>query len=180
MRAVLVQQGLASVLTPTDPEDKGKAPALDEKAQAKFDEMQLKAHSVVILCLGDKALREVQHQKTAVAILAKLDEVYLAKSLANRLYMKRRLYSYSFSEERSIIEQLEDFAKSIDDLEAVDVKISDQDKAILVLNALLNSYDYMRDAILYGQDRAITLAEVHAALMANRRETLSALIPSNV
>ena len=120
----------------------------------------------MILCLGDKVPREVQSEKTTAAILAKLDEVYLAKSLANRLYMKRRLYSYSFIEEKSIIEQLEDFTKSINDLEAVDVKISDEDKAIIVLNALPNSYDQMRDAILYGRDKPITLSEVHAALMA--------------
>ena len=166
MRAVLVQQGLAAVLTSADSEEKGKTPALDEKAQAKLDEMQLRAHSAVILCLGDKVLREVQGETTASGILKKLDEVYLAKSLANRLYMKRRLYSYSFSDDKSIVEQLEDFSKSIDDLEAVDVKISDEDKAILVLNALPSSYDQLRDAILYGRDKAITLNEVHAALMA--------------
>ena len=93
--------------------------------------------------------------------------------------MKRRIYSYSFIEDRSIIEQQEDFTKSINDLEAVDVRISDGDKAILVLNALPDSYDQMRDAILYGRaydqmrnmilygrDKAITLAKVHAALMA--------------
>ncbi|XP_041999943.1 uncharacterized protein LOC121749440 [Salvia splendens] len=108
MRAVLVQQGLAAVLTSTDSDEKGKALALDEKAQAKFDEMQLKAYSAVILCLGDKVLREVQGETTASGILKRLDEVYLAKSLANRLYMKRRLHSYSFSEDKSIVEQDKD------------------------------------------------------------------------
>lgn len=123
------------------PVGKGKAPVLDEKAQAKFYEMLQKAHSVVILCLGDKVLREVQEASTAIEVLAKLDEVYLAKSLANRLYMKKRLYSYSFAAYRSIVEQLEDFNKIIDDLGSVDVKIMDEDKAILALNALPSLYD---------------------------------------
>ena len=99
MKAVLIQQGLAAVLAPAE---KGKAPAVDEKSQAKMEEMQLKAHSAVILCLGDKVLRDVQECKTAVGILEKLDEVYLAKSLANRLYLKKRLYSYSFAAGTSI------------------------------------------------------------------------------
>ena len=90
----------------------------------------------------------------------------MAKSLVNHLYIKRRLYSYSFAEDKSIVEQLEDFSKLIDDLEAVDVKISDEDKAILVLNSLPNSYDQMRDAILYERDKPITLTEVHSTLMA--------------
>ena len=149
----MIQQGLVAVLTSADADEKGKTPALDKKAQAKLEEMQLKAHSVVILCLGDKVLREVQSETTASAILQKLDEVYLAKSLANHLYMKKRLYSYSFTEDKSIVEQLEDFNKSIDDLEAVDVKITDEDKAILVLNALPNSYDQMRDAILMAETK---------------------------
>ena len=93
MRAILIQQGLAAALTPVDSEENGKAAALDEKDQAKHDEIQLKAHSAVILCLGDKVLREVQAEKMAAEILAKLDAVYMAKSLANGLYMRRRLYS---------------------------------------------------------------------------------------
>ena len=165
MRALLIQQGLASALQTKDPQEKGKEP-LDEKAQARKEEVSLKAHSAVILCLGDKALREVQAETTAAGILKKLDELYLGKSLANRLYMKRRLYSYCFVEDKSITEQYDDFTKSVDDLEAVDVKLSDEDKAILVLNALPKSYDQLRDAILYGRDKAITLAEVHSALMA--------------
>ena len=61
---------------------------------------------------------------------------------------------------------MENFSKSIDDLESVDVKISDEDKAILVLNALPSSYDQMRDSILYGRDKPITLVEVHSVLRA--------------
>lgn len=68
----------------------------------------------------------------------------------------------SVVEDKLILEQLEYFIKSIDDLEPIDVKISDEDKVILVLNALPNPYDQMRDAILYGRDKPITLAEVHA------------------
>ena len=64
------------------------------------------------------------------------------------------------------MEQYDDFTKLVDDLEAVDVKLSDEDKAILVLNALPKSYDQLRDAILYGRDKPITLAEVHSVLMA--------------
>ena len=165
MRALLIQQGLASALQSKDPKEKGKEP-LDEKAQARQEEVSLKAHSAVILCLGDKVLREVQEETTAVGILKKLDELYLGKSLANRLYLKRRLYSYCFVEDKPIMEQYDEFTKSVDDLEAVDVKLSDEDKAILALNALPKSYDQMRDAILYGRDKPITLAEVHSALMA--------------
>ncbi|XP_047949310.1 uncharacterized protein LOC125195164 [Salvia hispanica] len=73
-----VDTKLSSVYYPSHPSQiwmKGKAPALDEKAQAKFDEMQLKAHSAMILCLGYKVLGEVQGETTASGILKRLDEV---------------------------------------------------------------------------------------------------------
>ena len=79
--------------------------------------------------------------------------------------MKRRVYSFGFSADKSIHEQLEDFNKAVDDLVACDVKVSDEDKAILALNALPDSYDQLRDTILYGHDNEITFSEVHSTLM---------------
>ena len=157
IKAILIEKGCATVLEKPNPEDKGKAPALDEKAQARLVEMQLKAYGAVILNLGDKVLREIQEQKTAAEILERLDEIYCSKSLANRLYMKRRVYSYCFSSDKSILEQLEGFNKAVDDLVACDVRVSDEDKAILALNALPDSYDQLRDAISYGRDKRLLL-----------------------
>ena len=76
MKALLIQQGLASALQAKDPEEKGKEP-LDEKAKQWQEEVSMKAHSAVILCLGDKVLREVQDETTAGGILKKLDELNL-------------------------------------------------------------------------------------------------------
>lgn len=159
MRAMLVQQGLGAVLT-------SETKVLDEKETLKREEMMAKAHSVIVLCLGDKVLREVVKETNALGILEKLESLYLTKSLANRLYMKQRLYSYRFTEDKSAIEQLGDFNKAIDDLENIDATIGDEDKAILLLNALPKSYEQMRDAIMYGRDKTITLSEVQSALRA--------------
>lgn len=57
---------------------------LDEKAASKRAEIMAKAHSVVVLCLSDKVLREVAKETTAARILKKLESLYLTKSLANR------------------------------------------------------------------------------------------------
>lgn len=79
----------------------------------------------------------------------------MTKSLANRLCMKQRLYSYKFSEERGIGEQLEEFNKAVDDLENIDVQINDEDKVILLLNALPKNYDHLRDAMVYGRETTL-------------------------
>ena len=59
-----------------------------------------------------------------------------------------------------MLEQLEDFSKTVDDLENIDVSIGDEDKTILLLNALPSSYDQLPDAILYGQEKTVTFLEV--------------------
>ena len=53
-----------------------------------------KARSAIILCLRDKVLREVDREQTAVAMWAKLESLYMTKSLAHRLYLKQQLYSF--------------------------------------------------------------------------------------
>ena len=51
------------------------------------------------------------------------------------------------------------------DLENIDITISDEDKAILLLTSLDASYTNMRDAIMYGRD-SLTFDEVQSILHA--------------
>ncbi|MCI74896.1 ubiquitin-protein ligase, partial [Trifolium medium] len=46
--------------------------------------MNDKAVSAIILCLGDKVLREVARERSAVRMWTKLDSLYMTKSLAHR------------------------------------------------------------------------------------------------
>ncbi|GKE69891.1 hypothetical protein Tco_1527963 [Tanacetum coccineum] len=82
MRALLIQHGCESALEVL-PEDM--------EAQAKA-ELNKKAHSAVILCLGNKVLREVTGETTAAGVWTKLKTLYMTKSLANKLYLKKKLY----------------------------------------------------------------------------------------
>ena len=160
MRAM---QGLADALK-GDEKGKGKDEEADPKETAKREEMFERAHSAIILNLGDKVLREVAKEKTAAGIWSKLESLYMTKSLANRLYVKQRLYSFKIIDEKGIEEQLETFNKTLDDLENIDVKLEDEDKAIILLNALPRSFEHLKDAMLYGRETSITLEEVQSAL----------------
>ena len=88
----------------------------------------------------------------------------MTKSLANRLYLKQRLYSFRMAEGKSIEDQMDEFNKIIDDLENVDVKMEEEDQAIILLSALPKSYEHFVDAMLYGRGQSLTLEEVQAAL----------------
>ncbi|GKA02589.1 hypothetical protein Tco_0675370 [Tanacetum coccineum] len=56
-----------------------------------------KAYSTLILCLEDRVLQEVAKETAAARIWTKLTSLYMTKSLANRLYLKKKLYTYYMS-----------------------------------------------------------------------------------
>ena len=81
-------------------------------------------------------------------------------TMAHRLCLKQQLYSFKMAETRTIEEQLAEFNKNIDDLENIGVKLEDEDKVVILLNALPKTFEHVRDALLYGKDKLITLEEV--------------------
>ena len=83
----------------------------------------------------------------------------MTKSLANRLCLKQQLYTFKMIESRTATEQLNDFNKILDDLENIEVKLKEEDKALLLLNSLPKSFEHFKDEILFGKDQDITLEE---------------------
>lgn len=59
--------------------------------------MRLTALSSCIY-LSDELLKEVLKEKTTSSLWTKLKELFLKKSLAKKLYMKTRLYTFSMEE----------------------------------------------------------------------------------
>nr|GEW35256.1 retrovirus-related Pol polyprotein from transposon TNT 1-94 [Tanacetum cinerariifolium] len=134
----------------------------DMEAEAKL-ELIKKAHNVVILCLATKFLREVTRETTRVEVWSKLEDLYMTKSLANRLYMKKKLYTFYMPLGRKISEHIDESNKIILDLENIKVKFKDEYLAFLLLTSLLASYKHFVDTYLYGQE-ALTLKDVVGTL----------------
>ncbi|GJX88872.1 retrovirus-related pol polyprotein from transposon TNT 1-94 [Tanacetum coccineum] len=153
MRALLIQHGCEAALEVL-PEDM--------EAQAKT-ELNKKAHSAVILCLGNKVLREVTGETTAAGVWSKLETLYMTKSLANKLYLKKKLYTFSMPAGRKISEHIDEFNKIVLDLANIEVKFEDEDLALLLLTSLPASYEHFVDTLLYGRE-ALTLEDVMATL----------------
>jgi len=90
---------------------------------AEKTEMNDKAVSAIIMCLGDKVLREVARETNVVSMWNKLDSLYMTKSLAHRQCLKQQLYFYRMMESKPIMEQLTEFNKINDDLANIDVNL---------------------------------------------------------
>ncbi|KAH9662167.1 hypothetical protein KPL70_024758 [Citrus sinensis] len=174
MRALLVHQGLESALEEEDPEASTSSEIDDKKRQ-----IQNRAHSTLILSLGDSILREISEEKTALGIWNKVETLCMKKSLAHRLFLKKRLYTFSMREGVTIQDHIDTFNKIILDLEGVEnVKICDEDKAFFLLSSLPKSYEGFVDTMLYGRT-TLTLEDVKASLSSKEIQKNSELETSN-
>ena len=158
MRALLVHQGLEETLG--DPRSEKKPSKFnDEEMQDALD----KAHSTLILSLGDGVLREVGDQITAADLWKKLEDLYTKKSLTKRLCTKKRLYTLQMEEASSLATHIDNFNRIILDLEDINMSLEDEDKAIILLSSLPPSYEHFVDTLLYGR-QSISMVDVKDSL----------------
>ncbi|GKC36843.1 zinc finger, CCHC-type containing protein [Tanacetum coccineum] len=147
MRALMVQQGCDAALE-TLPADIGTG----EKAT-----LMKKAYNTLILCVGDRVLRDV----------TKLTSLYMTKSLENILYLKKKLYTCYMSPGTKLGDHIDEFNKLILDLANIDIEIEDEDQALMLLTSLPSSYENFVETLLYGRE-SLTMKDVLATL--NSRE----------
>ena len=86
----------------------------------------------------------------------------MTKSLTNRLYMKQRLYTLRMKD-GSLNDHINEFNKIILDLNNIDVRIEDEDRALILLCSLPKSYEHLVTTLLYGRE-TISMEDVKLAL----------------
>ena len=91
----------------------------------------------------------------------------MMKRLCNKLYLKKQLYGLRMNERTAVLEHLNFFNNVISDLLAVDVKINEEDKTLILLSSLPESYDHIVTTMLYGT-KTLILEEVTLTLLSNK------------
>ncbi|KAG6388780.1 hypothetical protein SASPL_150216 [Salvia splendens] len=156
MEAILIQDGCELAL-------QGVEEKPSEMTLQEFAELDKPARSGIILNLAYEVLAEVAAETTAKGMWDSLKAIYMKKTMENGLYLKQKLYSLRMTEGTSIISHLDRFDSVIIDLENVDVKVSEEDQAILLLCSLPPSLKHFRDTMIYGKD-TISYSSVKSAL----------------
>ncbi|GJY31824.1 retrovirus-related pol polyprotein from transposon TNT 1-94 [Tanacetum coccineum] len=128
-----------------------------------FGLWRIKMRALLIQHGCNKVLREVIEETTAAEVWSKLETLYMKKSLANKLYLKKKLYTFYLPAGRKISEHIDEFNKIVLDLVNIELKFEDEDLALLLLTSLPASYEHFVDTLLYGRE-ALTLEDVMAIL----------------
>ncbi|KAH9722896.1 Integrase catalytic domain-containing protein [Citrus sinensis] len=161
MEALLVTQGLGDAIQPVTKRE-GKEYSTS-KTPEQVAEIDRKARGTIILSLADSVIREVAKEPTVAGLWAKLESIYMKKSLANRLYIKKRMFTLKMMEGTPLDDHLDEFNKVCDTLETIDAALDDEDKALLLISSLPRSYGNFVDALMYGR-QTLSLDEVKSAL----------------
>jgi len=91
---------------------------------------------MIQLCLADEVMYNVMDEETITGLWSRLETLYMIKSLSNKLCLKKQLYGLCMNEGTVVLEHLNLFNKVISELLVVDVKIDEEDKALILLNSL--------------------------------------------
>eukprot|EP00253_Pinus_taeda_P002896 PITA_02896 len=103
-------------------------------------------------------------EATAKDLWDKLGTLYQSKSLVNKLFLRKKLYNLMMKDGDSMTENLNAFNTVVSQLSSVDIKISDEDKCIILLCSLLDLWDTL--VITIGSNAtALQFDEIVSALL---------------
>ncbi|KAL5768619.1 hypothetical protein ACOSP7_015169 [Xanthoceras sorbifolium] len=108
--------------------------------------------SSIELHLSDELISNVMEENSAKGTWEKLEKFYTEKSLSNKLILKDQLYWLKMEEDRDIMAHLKDFNLCISDLIQVNVKYEEDNKALLLLRSLSDSFKHFKNTLLFGKD----------------------------
>ncbi|GKE27235.1 hypothetical protein Tco_1442619 [Tanacetum coccineum] len=154
IQTLLKQQGIWAPLA---------SPKLADMHNAKYNSQDEKAHFTILLSLLDEVLYEVADEEMAAGVWKKLEKLYMTTLLTNKLLLKQRLFSLRMKEGSSLKEHLDALNSILMDLKNVEVKIEDEDAALVLLVSLPSSFESFVSLFVVGKD-TITLEDVRSSL----------------
>jgi hypothetical protein len=105
----------------------------------EWEKIERRARSTIRLCLANLVLLNVSGEDSTKKPWDKLGSLYQSKSLVNKLFLRNKLYLMRISEGSSVTEHLDVFNTIIRQLSSVDIKVTEEEKCVILLCSLLDS-----------------------------------------
>ncbi|KAM7459649.1 hypothetical protein LguiA_033944 [Lonicera macranthoides] len=165
VKDLLVQQGLARAL-------KGLSGKPEKMSDDDWEDIESKCLSTIRQNIGDNIINNFIDEDTVPKLWDKLEKMYLGKNLTTKLNLKRDLYRLKMGEGGNLMDHMNKFHGLVDQLKKVDVKIEEEDEALLLLTSLPDSYENIVTTVLYGKD-TLKMVDVESTLLSNDKRKSS-------
>jgi gag-polypeptide of LTR copia-type/Domain of unknown function (DUF4219) len=137
IRMVLIDKELWDVVDGSE-EEPTTSNATKTKAWQKMND---KALATISLSVKDSELVHIRTCKKATEAWKKLAEVYEAKGLVRRLFLRRKFFSVRLQDGKSMQDHINEIMTLAEQLDAIGATVSDEDIAMTFLCSLPDSYE---------------------------------------
>jgi len=139
----LIKEGLWNIVNGTETEPEGNA-----DRRAKFVARRDKALAIIVLAMEPSLLYLVGQDPTdPVDVWKILADQFQRKTWANKLELKRKLFSLRLAEGGSVQEHVKFMSEICDELSAIGENISEEDRVVYLLASLPESYNTLVTAL---------------------------------
>lgn len=84
-------------------------------------------------------IREVAKETSVTALMEKLENLYMKKSLAHRLYIKKRMFTLKMAEGLSLDKHIDEVNQVCDTLATIDEALNDEGKTLLLIQNFVDA-----------------------------------------
>ncbi|KAJ8535041.1 hypothetical protein ON010_g13696 [Phytophthora cinnamomi] len=111
--------------------------------QTTFKRKSRKALAIICLAMEDSQLPLVRSAKDAYDAWSKLEGHFEKKSLANKLFLRRRFFTTMMAEGDDVLEHVNKIKTLVEQLDAVGALVSEADLVITLLASQSESYQFL-------------------------------------
>ena len=152
MQMVLEEKDLWNIVKgdEVEPAEEGTT----ETQRRQFQKRERKALATICLSLGDEQLSLVRTATTAKQAWSKLESHYEVKSLANKLFLRKKYFTMSMAVDDSMSEHINKMKELASQLEAVGASITEDDQ---VTPGILHAKTIIRSETIFFATARIIL-----------------------
>ena len=142
-RMALMRDGVWGIVSKTE-----ESPSTDEPdVLAKFVARKDRTLATIVLSVDSSFLYLIGDSQDPAIVWEKLANQFQKKTWANKLALRRKLYSLRLRDGDSIQKHIKDMTEMFNELAAIDDPITEEDRVVHLLASLPESYDILVTAL---------------------------------
>ena len=143
----------------------GKSKKSVSMTNEDLEDLDARALSTIHLCLADEVLFNIVEEETTTGFWTKMESLYMTKNMSNKIFLKKHLYNLRMKEGMKIIDHLNVFNTLICQLNNMEIKFEDEDKAITLLCLFPESWNHLFTTMFFNTTNTIDYDIVVGALL---------------